>query len=477
MADLCLNRHSILFSFMFQAGNLSGQTSHMLALKSMRSITREILFFNMFVLFAVTGIAPACSETLKEAVDEAINSHPKLLSARAGVNRAGEEINEEFSGFFPELSVTGQGGRIFGDNSTSRGSSTTRGSTYSYLFEGSVRAKQMIFDGFEAVNRVDAATAKQKSAQFELLDVSESLALSAAQAYIDVLRSREGREMLRLHEIKIYDFLERVSTMVEQGAADEAELQQAREIKVILEGLIFDYDGQIKIAEANYYEIMGRAPSGELFDPVPRIDLFPNGVDDGVAQALSSHPALRSAAHDARALTFEVDAERAAFFPNVDGELSYLKKDQDEEIGGELVDARAVFRLNWEYETGGGQMARIRQKRYKHKEAMAKLHELERGVERTVRKAFAEYETSIAQLGNQNRRFLLNKDLLETHEAQFEGAVVSLLQLMRSENKVFSARLELMNGKYRLLASQFGVLASLGKMKESLDLTLVQRDQ
>src|SRR5690606_2072022 len=102
-----------------------------------------------------------------------------------------------------------------------------------------------------------------------------------------------------------------------------------------------------------------------------RVDMIPNGVADGLRYLLETHPSLKAAMEEAGALSFEAEAEESVLMPDVDGELSYLKRDQAEELGGELIDARAVLRLNWSYETGGAQLARIRKKRHAHNEAIA----------------------------------------------------------------------------------------------------------
>ncbi|MCB1757315.1 MAG: TolC family protein [Gammaproteobacteria bacterium] len=108
-----------------------------------------------------------------------LSQHPQVESAQAAFGRSRQEQKEEFSAYFPELNVTATGGRIYGDNSTSRGLSVTRGTGYSYLWEGSVSARQKIFDGMETRNRVGAARSQVKAAELALIDVRENLAYQA----------------------------------------------------------------------------------------------------------------------------------------------------------------------------------------------------------------------------------------------------------------------------------------------------------
>ena len=132
------------------------------------------------------------------------------------------------------------------------------------------------------------------------------------------------------------------------------------------------------------------------------------------------------------------------------------------------------MRLNWELETGGAQLARIEQKRLKEKETASRAQELERQIERTIRLAYSEYKTALAQADTQERRLSLNEKLFETYNVQFEGARITLLQLMQSDNQLFTAQLEKMNGKFRLLAARYAILAGIGRLKESLDVNVAQ---
>lgn len=414
--------------------------------------------------------------TLEQAIENALRFHPSVENARAGIEVAREERREAISGYFPELQARATGGRVFGDNATSRGLSVTRGDGYSYLWEGSVTATQMIFDGFETPSRVDSAEAKKKSATMDLADAKENLAFRTAQQYIDVLRARAGLKLLLDHKQKLDDYIARIRSAVNEGAADEAELQQALDIGVILQTFITDYTGQIQAAQASYYEVVGDFPPVGLQTPAPRLEMIPGNVQDALDVAHDSHPSLQSAGFRSDAVEHEIDVERAQLYPDIDGELSYLKTDKRDIIGGEVVDARAVMRMNWNYETGGAQHARIKKKKKEYQQSMARLHELRRQISRDIRLAYAEMDVAEAQLESQEKRYELNQKLFDTYKVQFEGARISLLQLMQADNQLLNTKLEKLNGEHRLLTSYYAVLASMGRLQDTLSLAGVAQE-
>lgn len=428
--------------------------------------TIQCLAFSCFAFSANHALA----DNIESAVQAAFSTHPSIEAARAALSVSNEEENEAFSDYFPQISLNASTGRMYGDNATSRGLSVTRGAGYSNFGEGSIALNQMIFDGLETPNRVEAAKTRKMSAGLSVVDVRESLAYRAVESYINVLRARKGLALLEEHGKNVDDYMGRIRAMVDQGASDETELQQARDIQVILEGIKADFRGQVQAAEARYAEVTGAFPDGAMAEPAERMNAISAEIDQAVAAAQNAHPAITAAQLQTKASTYDVEAEEGTLYPDVNGELAYLKSDKEDFLGGEIVDARATLRMSWNFSTGGEQLARIRKTKYSHKQSLAREQELKRQIERDIRLAYSELATAQTQLKLHKERNELNTKLFSAYESQFEGARVKLLQLMQSHNQLFNTKLEMMNGKYRYIAAQYGVLASMGLLQEALNM-------
>ncbi len=413
-------------------------------------------------------VKPLSAETLKQSVDQALSAHPSVEVALAGKIAAKEDRLEARSGLFPALSASTSAGRIYGDNSTSRGLSVSRGTAYSGLWEGSASLTQPLFDGMETFNRIDAAQARSQSADYNVADVQENLALRAVQAHISVLQAQTTLHKTKSYYSVIEDYLDRIKMMVDEGVADETELAQARNISLMLKSAITDYEGQLEAAYAGYKEIVGTLPRGDLIKPPHASSVIADNVEDALSLAKKNHSLVRSGEKDLEAAGHDVKAEKGAFYPNLDGEISYLKRDQKEEIGGEVEDARALLKMSWDFETGGAQMARTRKSRAKYSEILAQNREVFRLIEGDVRRAYAEYDTAEKQMDLVRGREAVTKELFEAYEVQFEGARVRLLQLMQAENQLFNAQLESITAEYRYLMAQYSVLAAMGQLQDSL---------
>lgn len=413
------------------------------------------------------------AETLERAVESALNFHPSVEAAIANRDAVLEARKEKYSDFFPKLNVRATGAREFSDNSTSRGLNTTRGIGYSWLWEGSVTLSQMLFDGFETLNRVDAAQARRISANHNIVDVRESLALRTVLTYLDILRLQKSLDMLRGHSGVIEDYRKRIRSIVDEGAADETMAVQAHDIHVQLKNTIASMGGQLRSGEAQYTEITGHLPESPMNRPVLPASALPGSVEEATRYVAVNHPALQAAAQEARALAYDAEAERSFWYPDFTGEVSYLKKDLDDVIGGESRDAKALVRMNWDISVGGGQLARARKAKKRHYESQAQKSDSERQRARDIRVAWADMDTAAEQKELFLERVGLNEVLLRTNKAQFEGARINLLQLLQANNTLFNSKMAVLNGEYRLLAAQYSVLANMGKLQDSLNVVVL----
>lgn len=413
----------------------------------------------------------ANAETLRDAVVKALEQHPTLEAAKAVEKRILEEQKEERAGFFPEINASATGGRVFGDNSTTRGLVVDRGEAYSYLWEGSASITQPLFDGMQMFNRHDAAKARLAAQEYSVTDVRQNLALRAVQAYLNVLRTREALYSIENYRDTLNAYQDRIKMMVDEGAADESEAAQARNIALLLEDSLAEFQGQVEAAEAEYIEITGSMPESELHEPEMLGDIKYDTVEAAVDHAKEQHPILMSSRKQLEAAGFEAEAEEGTLFPEIDGELSYMKRDQTEEIGGEVLDKRAVLRMNWSFSLGGAELARIRQTKADYSEALAKMQISQREIVRDVRRSFALYETVKKQNELLKERLKITEDLFNTYKVQFEGARVSMLQLMQTENQMFNTQLESINTYFQYLTSHYTLLASMGDLLGSLNVS------
>lgn len=436
---------------------------------SMKNSFRSLLLGAAITVGAVTPLHTAWAETLADAVATAIATHPSVTAAKEAKNATHDTVREQRSAYFPELSASVTGGRVFGDNATSRGLSVTRGSGYSWLGEGNASLTQRIFDWGETGSKVDAARARETAADSTIVGTQEAIAVRASQAYISLLRATQLKKAAEVNLQTIQEYKDKIAVQVEAGGSDEAELNRANDFLLLAKNAATEFDGEFQRALADYVEAVGESPQTALKRPMLPA-AFPNTLDEAIDAAFATHPQVQSAKAAVIAADHDIRAEKTSYLPKISSQLSYFERDQDDVIGGESTDARAVMKMDWNYSTGGAQHARVDRASSLKAQAKAQLDETYRRVERDIRVAWAALDVTRQQQKTQEDRKGATAKVVDTYKTQYEGAKRTLIELMQAESQAFDASVAYANADFGVLNATYTLMAAMGQLVPVLTL-------
>jgi len=409
------------------------------------------------------SLHPAKAESLADAVAAAIGTHPSVTAAREAKNASHETVREQRSAYFPELSASIAGGRVYGDNATSRGLSVTRGAGYSNLGEGNASLTQRIYDWGETGSKVNAAKARELGADSTIIGTQEAIALRAAQSYISLLRATHLKKNAETNLASIQDYKDKIGVQVEAGGSDEAELNRANDFLLLAQNARTEFDGEFQQALADYLEAVGNTPQTALKRPMLPAQ-FPATLDEAIDAAFSSHPQIQAAKASVIASDHDMRAESTSYLPKLSSQLSYFQRDQADVIGGESTDARAIMKMDWNYSTGGAQHARVDRAEFLKAQAKAQLDETYRRIERDIRVAWAMLDVTRQQQKTQEDRKSATSKVVETYKTQYEGAKRTLIELMQAESQAFDASVAYDNADYGVLNATYTLMAAMGQL-------------
>lgn len=408
------------------------------------------------------------AETLEQMVQHVYKQHPSLAAAKAKLDQLDFQVKSNVSGYFPTISASAQAGRLYGDNSTSRGLSVTRGSGYSGFGEGSVSARQVLFDGLETSKKIKATTYREQAQRYETMDQRDKLAMQAVEIYLSILKYQDILSLLRHGQDSLQAQMDVIQEAVSSGAVSEIDHHLANESYYLLESTIVDFQGQLESTIAEYEEIRGGLPETALIVPAFNTSLLPETIDGILAMSFGEHPQISAMRARVRSADEQIGVQKADLFPDVTGELSYLKNDKRDVIGGEAVDSRAIVRVSWDLETGGGQLHRIKEAKAAKAEMEAELEKTEREVERSLRQAISERKAAEASMKTSQKRVEIADEIYQALKTQFEGGDASPLQVMQAEQQKILSKYEYTEAQYRYLLSQYALLAATGTLQQSL---------
>ena len=424
----------------------------------------------MAMVLSCAGAGGVHAATLGESVQLAVTGHPQMTAGKAARLAADETVDEQFSGYFPAVGVNARAGRVNANDDTTR--AATGDDATSWLGEGGVTVTQPVFAGFSVLHGTAAARERRDMASYDLGTTAEDVGLRAIRAHLNLMRTRELLDQASQYQGAIDTRRQAIALMVGEGAANEAELLQADDVLMEARASRIGYEDAYGQAQADYIEAVGQIPDGDLQLGNPNWEQqLPATVDDALQTALRENPRLLATTRLRQALGHETEIEEGGILPRVNAELSYLERDQDDDLGGEMENAQAMMTMSWNFYTGGAQMARMERSRQLEKEAEARQNDLKRTVERDVRQKF----TAMTMVNQQHDINVAREDasrkVLDNFVSQFEAGQQTNLQLLNAEARLFGARTSRIDAHYRRLLARFELLTAMGRLRPTFGIT------
>ncbi len=419
------------------------------------------------------------AQTLPEAMQQAMDVHPEI---QAGVNArmsADYQLKAAQGGYLPRVDVAAGYGREGTDSVTTRGSSGDRFQTLN-RGESSVRLQQMIFDGFATSSEVGRQRANVSSRAYALMGTSERTGLDVAKVYLDVLTRRDmvllAQENLKSHE-RIYD---QIQLRTSRGVGRLADLDQAEARLAQAQNNLLTEQTNLADAETNYLSAVGQA-ADQLSPPQAFVDMLPASLDEARRQMIENSPVLRSAEADIAATEKQYDAAKSTFYPRFDAELGRTADNDVDGLNGHNNEWQAMVRMRMNLFAGGSNKADLQSKSYLASQALDIRNNALRQLNEELGLAWNAYNNATAQLPIAQKYVDHATSVRLAYQKQFSIGERTLLDLLDSENELFTARRRLAEVKSLQLFTQYRIKADMGQLLKSQGVvapmaTVVQND-
>lgn len=427
-----------------------------------------------FALFATLSHA----QTLPQAMQQALEVHPEVQAGINGRLAADKQVRVAQGGYLPKVDVLAGYGREGTDSTSTRATNGDRWETLN-RGESSVRLRQMVFDGFATSSEVGRQQATANARAYALLETSERTALQTAKVYIDVLTSREmvrlAEANLRSHE-RIYD---QIQLRTSRGVGRQADMDQAEARLAGAKNNLLTEQTNLADAQTNYLSVVGQLPD-ELTLPLS-IDLLPASLEEARQQMVESNPALRSAESDIAAADKQYEAAKSRFYPRFDAELERAANNDVDGINGHNNEWQAMVRMSFNLFDGGSDKADLESKAFMAGQALDIRNNALRQLNEELGLAWNAMQNAQSQVPIAQQYVDHSSKVRSAYQSQFSLGERTLLDLLDSENELFTAQRRLVEVKSVQLFTQYRIKATIGQLLKSQGVvapmaTVVQND-
>ena len=434
-------------------------------------MTRTLCIMSLCSLVVVSG---AHAETLNEALQRAYNNNPSLNSSRANLRAVDENVPLAKAGMRPRVSINSYLGAqqnrfiqrqddMSQPNDPNAYPIWNRQQGQSLARSAGVTIEQPVFDGFKAQNTTNAAETVVFAEQQRLRLLEQKILFDTASSYMNVLRDTAA---LKLQENNVAVLTEQLRQTKERYLAGQitlTDISQAESRLAAGKAQASNAHALLESSIGAYQQVVGILP--KKLAPAPPVDkLLPPNREEAEKIAVSEHPMILAALHDADASDFDIKAIEADFLPKLSVVADVFTQTNMNIIYDRNIAAMIGGRLNVPLYDGGSTSSQLRQAK-----ELAGKKKLDVDVARA--EIIALTRTTWANLQSAKIRMVAAQAQIAAAEKALYGVREEAKAGQRTTLDILNAQQELLNARIALIFAQrervvasYGVLSTIGRL-------------
>ncbi|PAU65798.1 channel protein TolC [Pseudomonas sp. PIC25] len=413
-------------------------------------------------MLLVMVYSQAQAMNLSEAIQSTVDNHPEIQANAHSRLSSDEDVKIAKGGYLPTVDMlVGYGRehtdspstRAFGDHHTETLNNTT----------AELRLRQMLFDGFNTPNEVARTEAVVNSRAYRLLGTAESLALRTVEVYLEVLKRRELVTLAKDNLLSHQRVNDQIGLRKERGVGSTADVDQSEARVALAQNNLYTEQINLADAEANFFSVVGRMPD-ELEAPASIKGELPADLSAARQLVMENNPYLKSAQADVQAAEKQYEVAKSPFYPRFDVELATSANDNVQGDEGHYNSWRAGVVMNYNLFNGMRDKARLQSSAYQINEAMDIRNNALRQLNENLALAWNAMENARAQTKPARDYADYTTRVREAYQQQFGLGQRSLLDLLDSDNELFTANRRYVEVRYTEEFSMYRVIAAMGEL-------------
>ena len=420
-----------------------------------------------------TAVLPSVSnaDTLQDVLRRAIETNPELLSASNRRLATDQELKQSIARYMPSVDFQTAAGYEWSKNPTIGTAATDDNDEDLIRRETELRLTQLIFDGLETPMAIKQTRAAVYAAAYGAQEIAEDVGLRTSQSYLNVLRRQELKaladENLQAHDRT----LRQIEARRRQGIGRQADVDQARSRQALSRSNLVVTENNVLDAASAFEVVVGEQP-GNLEPPPDLSQFIKPSLEESLVVADDSSPTLQIAAQQVVGSQAQRRGSGSGFYPQVTAEVGRTWNSDIDGRRGSNQDMTALVRLRWNLFRGGADSARVEQTYFLLEEAHNAQSQACRRVREKVQLAWSAFSTLDRQVKVLEEAAQFATDTRRAYQQQFNIGQRTLLDLLDSENEVFTTRTSLAEAQYDYMDASLAMMEATGTLLSNLGVAM-----
>jgi outer membrane protein len=418
-------------------------------------------------------------ETIASALVKAYQNSPQLNAQRANVRSIDEAVPQALSGYRPRVAITGTVGEQFIDSTTKTtgaipsptgvgaakqtvtytGTSATT-TPWSY----GATAQQTLFNGFQTANRTRAAESQVSSAREGLRIIEQTVLLTAATTYMDVLRDTANLDVQRNNVRVLQETLKQTRDRFQAGEVTRTDVAQAEAQLAAGQSSMLAAESTLTTSQANYRQVIGVAPVN--LAPGSPVDRFlPHTLPAAIDRGLIENPNVTAAMYGIDVAFLQVKINEGALYPTLVAQASVQQSSYTQSsVTPQFWTASAVATLTVPVYQGGQEFSLIRQSKETLAQQRLALELVRTQTRQQVVQAWGQNEAARAQVKAANSQVYSSEVALNGVREEARVGQRTTLDVLNAQQALVNARIALVTAQHDRVVASYNVLAATGRL-------------
>ncbi len=411
------------------------------------------------------SVAPAGANMLQDLYQQALDYDAEYSGARAQYQAALQAKPQLRATMLPQLNATGTAQRSR-DEITESVIPQQEGSSTSTSYQASLRLSQPLFDwaGFARLRQMDEV---QAQAEAGLASAEQQLIIRTVSAYFDVLAAEDSLRFARAEKEAIAQQLRQARSRFDVGLSAITDVQEAQARFDASRAQEIGAASTLRSARESLAVITGARPETTvpLRAPLQTDPPEPASPDAWVDQAMASNLDLKQAELNARIAREQVREQSAAYLPSLNLFAEHTYQDASD-TPQQLKSERSAIGLQLDVPlfAGGGNHARVKERRYQYDKAEADRLRSQREVARLARDAYDGVVTGKVRVEALSQAVESAQVALKAIEAGFKVGSRTSVDVLNAQQELYRAQRDLSRTRYDYLLSVLRLKQAVGSL-------------
>ncbi len=300
------------------------------------------------LLFSSLLTAQQKEWTLEECVDYALENNIQVKQSELAVELSDLERRDALGNFIP--SINAQASNAWNTGLTQNVTTGILQNQTTRNFSAGVSAGLTLFDGLRNYKQLQRARISRIANEYSLDKMKDDIALFVADAYLQVLFSKQNLEVLKAQNEVTQQQLVRTQDLVEAGVLPQGDLLEIRATMADEKQRMIVAENQIQISLIGLAQTLG-IQDYQNFNIVDRdYDIFgneilANSVYEVIERAKEERSEIKIAEANRELAEMDVDLTKGAYLPTLNAFFNYNTRESGQSrITGSVLDSNSPTR-------------------------------------------------------------------------------------------------------------------------------------